>query len=114
MRLTIARPVSISGEECESRKGVQHLLGEIQRVTENARAHTEQRTMDKHQSQLKKDLSAKEKELERAKKRLADLGKLFRKAFQLRTDFTLSIFIFCKLHEEPILRLMRWVSSSTI
>ncbi|MCI2046222.1 MAG: DUF4368 domain-containing protein [Faecalibacterium sp.] len=38
--------------------------------------------MDKHQSQLKKDLSAKSKELDRANKRLADLDKLFRKVFE--------------------------------
>lgn len=63
----------------------QIVLGEIQRVTEDAREHTEQflqRAMDKHQSQLKKDLSAKSKELDRANKRLADLDKLFRKAFE--------------------------------
>jgi translation initiation factor 2B subunit (eIF-2B alpha/beta/delta family) len=60
-------------------------LGEIKRVTEDAREHTEQflqRAMDKHQSQLKKDLSAKSKELDRANKRLADLDKLFRKVFE--------------------------------
>lgn len=63
----------------------QIVLSEIQRVTEDAREHTKQflhRAMDKHQSQLKKELSAKSKELDRANKRLADLDKLFRKAFE--------------------------------
>lgn len=71
----------------------QIVLGEIQRVTEDAREHTEQflqRAMDKHQSQLKKDLSAKSKELDRASKRLADLDKLFRKAFEELTLENLS------------------------
>ena len=71
----------------------QIVLGEIQRVTEDAREHTEQflqRAMDKHQSQLKKDLSVKSKELDRARKRLADLNKLFRKAFEELTLENLS------------------------
>ncbi|WP_313133521.1 DUF4368 domain-containing protein [Anaerocolumna sp.] len=38
--------------------------------------------MDKHQSQLKRELSAKARELEKAEKRLADLDKLFRRAFE--------------------------------
>lgn len=69
------------------------VLGEIQRVTWDAREHTDQflqRAMDKHQSQLKKDLSAKAKELDRANKRLANLDKLFRKAFEELTLENLS------------------------
>ena len=38
--------------------------------------------MDKHQSQLKQELSAKTRELEKAQKRLADLDKLLQKAFE--------------------------------
>ena len=38
--------------------------------------------MDKHSSQLKKELSAKVKELDRTQKRLVDLEKLFRAAFE--------------------------------
>lgn len=71
----------------------QIVLGEIQRITEDAREHTEQflqRAMDKHQSQLKKDLSVKSKELDRTRKRLADLDKLFRKAFEELTLENLS------------------------
>ena len=71
----------------------QIVLGEIQRVTADAREHTEQflqRAMDKHQSQLKKDLSAKSKEMDKAKKRLSDLDKLFRKAFEELTLENLS------------------------
>lgn len=62
----------------------QIVLVEIQRVTAEAKEHTEQflqRAMDKHQSQLKRELSVKARELEKAQKRLADLDKLFRKAF---------------------------------
>ena len=61
------------------------VLAEVQRVTQEAREHTEEflrRAMDKHSSQLKKELSAKVKELDRAQKRLADLEKLFRAAFE--------------------------------
>lgn len=63
----------------------QIMLAEIQRVTREAKQHTDeflQRAMDKHQSQLKRELSAKSRELEKAQKRLADLDKLFRKAFE--------------------------------
>ena len=61
------------------------VLSEIQRVTQEAREHTEefiQRAMDKHSSQLRKELSAKSRTLEKAQKRLADLEKLFRTAFE--------------------------------
>ena len=63
----------------------QIVLAEIQRVTAEAKEHTEQflrRAMDKHQSQLKQELSAKTRELEKAQKRLADLDKLLQKAFE--------------------------------
>lgn len=63
----------------------QIVLAEIQRVTVEAKEHTEQflrRAMDKHQSQLKREISAKIRELEKVLKRLADLDKLFRKAFE--------------------------------
>ncbi|MEY8356904.1 recombinase family protein [Lachnospiraceae bacterium 54-53] len=63
----------------------QIVLAEIQRVTAEAREHTEeflQRAMDKHQSQLKREIFSKARELEKAQKRLADLDKLFRKAFE--------------------------------
>lgn len=63
----------------------QIVLVEIQRVTAEAKEHTEQflqRAMDKHQSQLKRELSAKTRELERTQKRLVDLDTLFRKAFE--------------------------------
>lgn len=61
------------------------VLAEIQRVTQEAWEHTEeflQRAMDKHSSQLRKELSAKTRELEKAQKRLGDLEKLFRTAFE--------------------------------
>ena len=38
--------------------------------------------MDKHQNQLKRELSTKTRELEKAEKRLGDLDKLLRKAFE--------------------------------
>lgn len=38
--------------------------------------------MDKHRSQLKQELTAKTRELEKAQKRLADLDKLLQKAFE--------------------------------
>nr|WP_295970625.1 recombinase family protein [uncultured Bacillus sp.] len=63
----------------------QIVLVEIQRVTAEAKEHTEQflqRVMDKHQSQLKSELSAKTRELKRTQKRLVDLDTLFRKAFK--------------------------------
>ena len=63
----------------------QIVLAEIQRVTAEAKAHTEQflqRAMDKHQSQLKQELSTKTRELEKVQKRLADLDKLLQKAFE--------------------------------
>lgn len=66
----------------------QIVLTEIRRVTQEAKQHTEQflqRAMDKHQSQLKRDLSAKSRELEKVSKRIADLEKLFRKAFEEMT-----------------------------
>ena len=61
------------------------VLAEIRRVTQEANVHTEQflqRAMDKHQSLLKKELSAKVRELDKGNKRLLDLDKLFRKAFE--------------------------------
>lgn len=64
---------------------VKIVLAEIRRVTAEAKEHTEQflqRAMDKHQSQLKQELSTKTRELEKAQKRLADLDRLFRKAFE--------------------------------
>lgn len=63
-------------------------LSEIRRVTQDAKLHTEEflaRAMDKHQGQLKKDLSVKMRECEKGTKRLADLDKLFRKAFEEMT-----------------------------
>ena len=63
----------------------QIVLGEIRRVTQEAKQHREeflQRAMDKHQNQLKRELSAKVRELEKSQKRLADLDKLLRKAFE--------------------------------
>lgn len=63
----------------------QIVLAEIQRVTAEAKEHTDQflqRAMDKHQSQLKRELYSKVRELEKAEKRLGDLDKLFRKAFE--------------------------------
>ena len=63
----------------------QIVLGEIQRVTAEAKKHTEQflgRAMDKHQSQLKQELFAKTRELEKVQKRLSDLDKLLKKAFE--------------------------------
>lgn len=63
----------------------QIVLAEIQRVTVEAKEHTEQflqRAMDKHQSQLKRELSVERRELEKAQKRLIDLDKLLRKAFE--------------------------------
>lgn len=68
-------------------------LTEIRRVTQEAKQHTDeflQRAMDKHQGQLKKELSAKARELEQAMKRLADLDRLFRKAFEEMTLENLS------------------------
>ena len=61
------------------------VLAEVQRVTQEAREHTEEflrRAMDKHSSQVRKELSAKTSELEKARKRLADLERLFRTAFE--------------------------------
>lgn len=46
--------------------------------------------MDKHQSQLKQELSAKTRELEKVQKRLADLDKLLQKAFEQLTLENLS------------------------
>lgn len=46
----------------------QIVLAEIQRVTAEAKEHTDQflqRAMDKHQSQLQRELSAKTRELEK-------------------------------------------------
>ncbi|MGN6713989.1 DUF4368 domain-containing protein [Anaerocolumna jejuensis] len=63
----------------------QIVLAEIRRVTAEAKEHTEQflrRATDKHQSQLKQELSSKTRELEKAQKRLADLDKLLQKAFE--------------------------------
>jgi len=63
----------------------QIVLTEIRRVTAEAKEHTDQflrRAMDKHQSQLKRELSSKSRELEKAQKRIGDLDKLFRKAFE--------------------------------
>ena len=63
----------------------QIVLGEIQRVTAEAKEHTEQflqRAMDKHQSQLKQELSVNPRELEKVQRRLADLDKLLKKAFE--------------------------------
>jgi chromosome segregation ATPase len=71
----------------------QIVLAEIQRVTAEAKEHTEQflrRAMDKHQSQLKQELSSKTKELEKAQKRLSDLDKLLQKAFEQLTLENLS------------------------
>lgn len=61
------------------------VLAEIRRVTQEAQEHTDaflQRAMDRHSGQLRKELSAKSRELEKAQKRLADLEKLFRTAFE--------------------------------
>ncbi|WP_394522786.1 DUF4368 domain-containing protein [Lacrimispora sp. JR3] len=69
------------------------MLAEIQRVTAEAKKHTEQflrRAMDKHQSQLKQELSAKTRELEKVQKRLSDLDKLLQKAFEQLTLENLS------------------------
>lgn len=63
----------------------QIVLSEIQRVTAEAKEHTEQflqRAMDKHQYQLKQELSVKIRELEKAQKRLSDLDRLLQKAFE--------------------------------
>lgn len=63
----------------------QIVLAEIQRVTEEAKQHREQflqRAVDRHSSQLKKELFAKTRELEKARKRLVDLDTLFRKTFE--------------------------------
>lgn len=63
----------------------QIVLSEIQRVTAEAKEHTEQflqRAMDKHQCQLKQELSVKIRELEKAQKRLSDLDRLLQKAFE--------------------------------
>ena len=63
----------------------QIVLAEIQRVTAEAKEHTEQflqRAMDKHQSQLKQELSVNPRELEKVQRRLADLDKLLKKAFE--------------------------------
>ncbi len=63
----------------------QIVLAEIQRVTAKAKAHTKrflQRAMDKHQSQLKQELSVNPRELEKVQRRLADLDKLLKKAFE--------------------------------
>lgn len=71
----------------------QIVLAEIQRVTAEAKEHTEQflqRAMDKHQSQLKREIASKARELEKAQKRLGDLDKLFRKAFEQLTLENLS------------------------
>lgn len=54
-------------------------------MTVEAKEHTDQflqRAMDKHQSQLKQELSAKARELEKVQKRLVDLDKLLQKAFE--------------------------------
>ena len=69
------------------------VLAEIRRVSAEAKERREfflQRTMDNHSSQLKKDLSAKSRELEKAEKRLVDLDRLFRKAFEEMTLANLS------------------------
>lgn len=71
----------------------QIILVEIQRVTREAKQHTDeflQQAMDKHQSQLKRELSAKIREFEKGGKRLAALDKLFRKAFEEMTLENLS------------------------
>lgn len=60
-------------------------LSVLQRVTVEAKTHTEQflqRAIDKHQSQLKQELYAKTRELEKVQKRLADLDKLLKKALE--------------------------------
>lgn len=61
------------------------MLTEIQRVTAEAKEHTEQflsRAMDKHQNQLKQELFSKTRELEKIQKRFVDLDKLLQKAFE--------------------------------
>lgn len=63
----------------------QIVLMEIQRVTQEANQHREaflRRAMEKHEAQLKKDMLSQEKDLNKARKRLAELDTLFRTAFE--------------------------------
>ena len=63
----------------------QIVLAEIRRVTLEANAQREaflKRAMEKHSSQLKKDMAAQTRELEKVRRRLEELDKLFRKAFE--------------------------------
>ncbi len=63
----------------------QIVLAEIRRVTLEANVHRgnfPKRAMEKHRRQLKKDMAAPARELEKVWRRLEELDKLFRKAFE--------------------------------
>ncbi|MBS4786431.1 MAG: DUF4368 domain-containing protein [Clostridiales bacterium] len=63
----------------------QIVLSEIQRVSAEAREHWNelfQRLTSSHQSRAKKELSAKQRELDKGERRLKDLETLFRRSFE--------------------------------
>lgn len=60
-------------------------LSEIQRVSAEAREHWDelfQRLTSSHQSRAKKELAAKQRELDKGERRLKDLETLFRRSFE--------------------------------
>lgn len=63
----------------------QIVLSEIQRVSVEAREHWDelfQRLTRSHQSRAKKELAAKQRELDKGERRLKDLETLFRRSFE--------------------------------
>ena len=61
------------------------MLSEIQRVSVEAREHWDelfQRLTRSHQSRAKKELAAKQRELDKGERRLKDLETLFRRSFE--------------------------------
>lgn len=63
----------------------QIVLSEIQRVSAEAREHWDelfQRLTSSHQSRAKKELAAKQRELDKGERRLKDLETLFRRSFE--------------------------------
>lgn len=81
----------------------QIVLMKIREVSEDVREHRDeflQRLSERHNASTKKELATKERELERIKKRLSDLDKLFKKAFEESVLENLSQERFHMLTEE--------------
>ncbi len=69
------------------------VLREIRRITREVKAHRQEfinRSISRAMPQVKKDLSTKSKELDKCKRGLVDLDKLFCKAFEELTLENLS------------------------